>query len=47
MLFPNKGKYIGIGQYELKNIGILDIGKNPISCIPNIKLCNAPVNECV
>ncbi len=36
MLFPNKRKYIGIGQNELKNIGISDIGKNPISCIPNL-----------
>ncbi len=34
MLFPNKRKYNGIGQIELKNIGISDIGKNPISCIP-------------
>ncbi len=38
MLFPNKRKYIGIdiGQNELKNIGISNICKNPISCIPNI-----------
>ncbi len=39
MLFPNKREYIGIGigisQNELKNICISDIGKNPISCIPN------------
>ncbi len=35
MLFPNKRKYIGIGQNLLKNIGISDIGKNPISCIPS------------
>ncbi len=36
MLFPNKRKYIGIGigQNELKNIVISDIGKNPILCIP-------------
>ncbi len=40
MLFLNKRKYIGIdiGQNELKNIGISDIGKNPISCIPNLKI---------
>ncbi len=39
--FQTKRKYIGIGigieQNYFKNIGIsiLDIGKNPISCIPN------------
>ncbi len=36
MLFPHKRKYIGIGQNESKNIGISDIGKNTISCIPSI-----------
>ncbi len=34
MCFPNNRKYIGIGQNQLKNIGISDIGKNQISCIP-------------
>ncbi len=38
MLFPNKRKYIGIGQNELKNIGISGICKNPISCIPNYNI---------
>ncbi len=33
-LASKQRKYIGIGQNELKNIGISDIGKNPISCIP-------------
>ncbi len=37
MLFSNKRKYIGIGQNELKNIGIRDIGKNPISWIPSLQ----------
>ncbi len=31
-------KYISIGQNELKNIGILDISKNPVSYIPSISL---------
>ncbi len=29
-------KITSIGKDESKNIGISDIGKNPISCIPNI-----------
>lgn len=28
---------VAIDQNELQNIGTLDIGKNPISCIPNFK----------
>ncbi len=45
VLFPNKRKYIcigigiGIGQKDLKNIGVSDIGKNPISCIPTFNTC--------
>ncbi len=30
IFFQTKRKYIGIGQNDLKNIGISDIGKNPI-----------------
>ncbi len=37
VLFPNKRKYIGIGQDEFENISISDISKNLISLdFPNI-----------
>ncbi len=42
VLFQNKEKNISvstsaIGQNDLKNMGISDICKNQISCIPNLK----------
>ncbi len=46
MSFPNKRKYIGIGQIELKNIGIS--AKNPILCIPTLNNgTNVSKSHCV